>query len=115
MRTSPMLAVTYDRYGPPSSLRLDKLDRPTISDEEVLVRVPASSVNPSDWHRVTGTPGTVRIEDVLRPPPARHSTSPRFPSRYSPSRCSPSPLMKSATSAKRSAKPFSRRPAPPMQ
>jgi NADPH:quinone reductase-like Zn-dependent oxidoreductase len=69
MSTSPMLAITYDHYGPPSSLRLTKVHRPAITgDEEVLVRVVASSVNPSDWHRLTGTPYIARLESGLRRP-----------------------------------------------
>lgn len=71
MRTNPMLAVIADRYGPPSSLRVAKVERPTIADDEVLVRVVATSVNPADWHLLTGTPWIVRTSAGLRRPRRR--------------------------------------------
>ncbi len=71
MTSNPMLAVTHDRYGPPSSLRLCKVERPIITDDEVLVRVAAGSVNPSDWHRLTGTPFIARLGSGLRRPNRR--------------------------------------------
>jgi NADPH:quinone reductase-like Zn-dependent oxidoreductase len=71
MSTNPMLAVTYDRYGPSSSLRLTKVERPAVGDDEVLVRVAATSANPSDWHRLTGTPWFFRIQTGLRRPKRR--------------------------------------------
>jgi NADPH:quinone reductase-like Zn-dependent oxidoreductase len=43
-----MRAVVHDRYGPPKVLRLEEVDRPVPKDDEVLVRVHASSVTRSD-------------------------------------------------------------------
>ena len=39
-----MKAVVHDRYGPPEVLRVDELDRPAPKEDEVLVRVHASTV-----------------------------------------------------------------------
>jgi NADPH:quinone reductase-like Zn-dependent oxidoreductase len=39
-----MKAVVHDRYGPPEVLRVDDVDQPTPQEDEVLVRVHASTV-----------------------------------------------------------------------
>lgn len=39
-----MRAVVHDRYGPPEVLRVDDLERPVPKEDEVLVRVHASTV-----------------------------------------------------------------------
>jgi len=43
-----MRAVVHDRYGPPEVLRLEEVERPVPEEDEVLVRVHASSVTRSD-------------------------------------------------------------------
>ena len=43
-----MKAVVHDRYGPPEVLRLAEVERPVPHEDEVLVRVHASSVTRSD-------------------------------------------------------------------
>ena len=49
-----MKAIVHERYGPPDVLELREVELPAISDEQVLVRVHASSVNPVEWYGVTG-------------------------------------------------------------
>ena len=39
-----MRAVVHDRYGPPDVLRVEEVERPTPAEDEVLVRVIASTV-----------------------------------------------------------------------
>lgn len=43
-----MRAVVYDRFGPPEVLRLEEVEQPVPGDDEVLVRVHATTVNRSD-------------------------------------------------------------------
>lgn len=64
-----MKAIVHDRYGSPDVLRLEDRPVPVPRDNEVLVRVRASSVNSWDWDLLTGRPVN-RIESPFRP---RHS------------------------------------------
>lgn len=64
-----MRAWVYERYGPPNDvLQLRQVDVPSINDDQVLVRVRAASVNPLDWHLMTGTPRFARLSFGLRRP-----------------------------------------------
>lgn len=45
-----MRAVVYDRYGPPDVLRLDDVARPVPEENEVLIKVHATTVNRMDVH-----------------------------------------------------------------
>ncbi len=44
-----MKAAVYNRYGPPEVLHLDEVERPVPRDDEVLIRVHASSVTAADF------------------------------------------------------------------
>ncbi len=59
-----MRAVVHDRYGPPEVLRVDDVERPVPADDEVLVRVHASTVTRGDAMGVrtgsTGSPASSR-------------------------------------------------------
>jgi NADPH:quinone reductase-like Zn-dependent oxidoreductase len=61
-------AIVYERYGPPEVLEFREVEMPEVPDDGLLVRVRASSVNPVDWHMMTGTPFLVRILAGLRRP-----------------------------------------------
>jgi NADPH:quinone reductase-like Zn-dependent oxidoreductase len=63
-----MKAVVYDRYGSPDVLELTEIDQPVVSDDQVLVRVRAASLNPADWHFLRGLPYLVRMINGLRKP-----------------------------------------------
>jgi NADPH:quinone reductase-like Zn-dependent oxidoreductase len=47
-----MRAVVHERYGPPEVLRVDDVEQPVPDDDEVLVRVHASTVTRGDAMRV---------------------------------------------------------------
>jgi NADPH:quinone reductase-like Zn-dependent oxidoreductase len=57
-----MKAVVRDRYGSPEILELREIDNPVVTDDGVLVRVRAVSINPADWYTCSGTPYVGRIE-----------------------------------------------------
>jgi len=63
-----MQAIVHDRYGSPDVLELREIDEPTLSDDRVLVRVRAASVNAYDWHMLRGDPYVVRASEGLRRP-----------------------------------------------
>ena len=56
-----MKAITQDVYGGPEVLKLEEIERPSIGDDEVLVRVRAAGVDPGVWHIMTGKPYLVRL------------------------------------------------------
>jgi len=56
-----MKAIIQDGYGSPDVFELRDVDRPGVSDGEVLVRVHAASVNPYDWHLMAGSPYIARV------------------------------------------------------
>ncbi|GAA4536042.1 NADP-dependent oxidoreductase [Nonomuraea ferruginea] len=50
-----MLAITQDTLGDPEVLKMTETDKPVPGPTEVLVRVEATGVNPTDWKtRATG-------------------------------------------------------------
>lgn len=55
-----MKAFTLRSYGSPDEFDLVETDTPVPADDEVLVRVRATSVNPYDWHHMRGEPRIVR-------------------------------------------------------
>ncbi len=63
-----MRAIVYRKYGTPDVLSLQVVDQPVVGEDEVLVRVHAASLNPLDWHYMTGTPYLMRLMVGLRKP-----------------------------------------------
>ena len=62
-----MKATVYDRYGLPDVLQFKEVDKPVIKDDEVLVRVCASSINSWDWDLLKGSPYIVRLGGLTKP------------------------------------------------
>jgi NADPH:quinone reductase-like Zn-dependent oxidoreductase len=56
-----MKAVVYTRFGPPDVLEIRDIKKPVPSDDQVLIKVRAASVNPYDWHFIRGTPYIMRM------------------------------------------------------
>jgi NADPH:quinone reductase-like Zn-dependent oxidoreductase len=69
--TETMRAIVRDRYGPPDVLAVGEIAKPRLESDGVLVRVRAASVNPADWHMLTGTPFLARTSGGLRAPKTR--------------------------------------------
>jgi NADPH:quinone reductase-like Zn-dependent oxidoreductase len=61
-------AVVYDRYGPPEVLRIEDVDQPVPGNDEVLVKVIATTVNRTDCGWRSATPLVVRSFLGLRRP-----------------------------------------------
>jgi NADPH:quinone reductase-like Zn-dependent oxidoreductase len=53
-RATRMKAIVHERYGRPDVLELRDVEIPVIEEDQVRVRVHASSVNPVEWYGVTG-------------------------------------------------------------
>jgi len=68
-----MRAIVQEEYGssPEDVLRVSELEKPAITDHEVLVRVHAASVDRGTWHLMSGLPNLMRIMGFgLRTPKA---------------------------------------------
>ena len=63
-----MRAVVHDRYGPPEVLRIEEVERPVPNDNEVLVRIRATTVSRSDCGWRGADPFFIRVfTGLLRP------------------------------------------------
>jgi NADPH:quinone reductase-like Zn-dependent oxidoreductase len=67
-RATAMKAIVRDKYGPPDGVELQEVEKPEVTDDGLLVRVRAASVNRVDWYDVTGTPWIARPMTGLRGP-----------------------------------------------
>jgi NADPH:quinone reductase-like Zn-dependent oxidoreductase len=63
-----MRAAYQDRYGAPEVVGIRDVERPTPSDDQVLVRVRAASVNRADLDGLKPKPGFMRLFMGLRAP-----------------------------------------------
>jgi NADPH:quinone reductase-like Zn-dependent oxidoreductase len=63
-----MRAVVHDRYGPPTVLRLENVERPVPKDDEVLIEVRATTVSRTDAALRAGEPFASRFITGLRRP-----------------------------------------------
>jgi len=56
-----MRAAVYEKYGPPEVLRIKDIDIPSIKEDEVLVKVHASTVTPLDYRFRNGKTKLARL------------------------------------------------------
>lgn len=56
-----MKAFTKHKYGGPEVLNLEEVEKPTLKDDSILVKVKANSANPADWHILRGKPFLARF------------------------------------------------------
>jgi len=63
-----MKAFTKTKYGGPEILQLEEVEKPSIKDDHILVKVEANSANPADWHILRGEPFFARFSFGLLKP-----------------------------------------------
>lgn len=63
-----MKAFIKTKYGGPEILQLEKVEKPMLKDDHILVKVIANSANPADWHILRGKPFFARFSAGLFKP-----------------------------------------------
>lgn len=62
-----MKAVTYRNYGSPDVLKLEDIKKPIPTDNQILIKVHAISINGSDRENLVGKPFYTRFTGLLKP------------------------------------------------
>ena len=56
-----MDAIVMRCYGTADVLELARIEKPTPAADEILVKVHYATINPLEWHHMTGTPYIMRL------------------------------------------------------
>ncbi len=63
-----MKAIICPKYGSPDVLELKEVEKPVPKDNEILIKVFATSLNAADWHIMRGDPAIYRpVLGLLKP------------------------------------------------
>jgi len=63
-----MKAFVKTTYGGPEVLKLEEVQKPSVKEDHILVKVMANSANPADWHIMRGEPFFARFSFGLFKP-----------------------------------------------
>lgn len=63
-----MKAILVPKYGSPDVLQFADVEKPVPNEDQVLVKIVATGVNPLDWHGMRGEPFLVRMGGEFRRP-----------------------------------------------
>ncbi len=63
-----MRAVVQRAYGSADTWRIEQIDRPAPTEQQVLVKIEAAGLDRGTWHLMTGEPRLVRLVMGLRRP-----------------------------------------------
>src|SRR5580658_2725101 len=67
-----MKAAVYNRYGPPDVVQIEDVEKPVPRDNEVLVRIFATTVCAADWRFRKADPFLVRFMNGVGRPKKIH-------------------------------------------